>query len=173
MMEDIRSFYDAIAEKTADDWYPNNILLPTIRDFLSLLPQKPRVLDLGCGPGYESLRWASAGAEAVGESTSVRKISESPAGAARNAGSPKRTSGIRMGGMGPLTACLRALRGSIWRPRNWPPSPDGWRMCCAEGANCSPWSRTAKGSGRKKWKRMEQSGDEPRSFIPKNPSPVR
>src|SRR4030042_5121181 len=66
MMENLISFYDAIAEKTADEWYANNVLLPTIHDFVSLLPHSPRVLDLGCGPGYESMRLASTGAEVVG-----------------------------------------------------------------------------------------------------------
>jgi SAM-dependent methyltransferase len=74
MMKDIRSFYDAIAEKTADEWYANNVLMPTIRDFISLLPKNPRVLDLGCGPGYESMRLASTGAEVVGIDISPENI---------------------------------------------------------------------------------------------------
>lgn len=74
MMKDIRSFYDATAEKTADEWYANNVLMPTIRDFISLLPKNPRVLDLGCGPGYESMRLASTGAEVVGMDISSENI---------------------------------------------------------------------------------------------------
>jgi SAM-dependent methyltransferase len=74
MMKDINLFYDAIAVKTADEWYPNNILLPTIQEFVSLLPQKPRVLNLGCGPGYESMRLASTGAEVVGIDLSPENI---------------------------------------------------------------------------------------------------
>jgi SAM-dependent methyltransferase len=74
MMKDINLFYDAIAEKTADEWYPNNILLPSIQDFVSWLPQKPRILDLGCGPGYESMRLASTGAEVVGIDLSPENI---------------------------------------------------------------------------------------------------
>jgi SAM-dependent methyltransferase len=66
MEDDIKLFYDLTAEKTADEWYANGILLPTIEEFISLLPQNPRVLDLGCGPGHETRRIACAGAEAIG-----------------------------------------------------------------------------------------------------------
>ncbi len=66
MEDETKLFYELTAEQTANEWYPNQILLPTIRDFVSLLPPRPRVLDLGCGPGYESLRLASVGADVVG-----------------------------------------------------------------------------------------------------------
>jgi SAM-dependent methyltransferase len=69
-----RKFYDLIAAETAKNWYPNNILLPTIKDFLSLLPEHPRILDLGCGPGHESMRLASLGAEVVGVDSSPASI---------------------------------------------------------------------------------------------------
>jgi SAM-dependent methyltransferase len=62
----IKRFYNLIAEETAKNWYPNTILLPTIKDFLSLLPEHPRILDLGCGPGHESMRLSSLGARVVG-----------------------------------------------------------------------------------------------------------
>ncbi len=74
MTDDIKAYYDAAAEKTAEEWYGNNILLPTIKDFLSILPPKPRILDLGCGPGYESMRMASMGAEVVGIDFSPENI---------------------------------------------------------------------------------------------------
>jgi len=64
--DDIKLFYDATADEVADKWYPNDILMPTIREFLSNLPPSPRVLDLGCGPGHESMRLASAGATVLG-----------------------------------------------------------------------------------------------------------
>jgi len=35
-------------------------------DFVSLLPETPRILDLGCGPGHESMRLAGTGAIVVG-----------------------------------------------------------------------------------------------------------
>jgi SAM-dependent methyltransferase len=74
MEDETRSYYDAIAERTADEWYPNNALLPTIRDFLSLLPVAPRILDLGCGPGYESMRLNREGAEVFGVDFSPENI---------------------------------------------------------------------------------------------------
>ncbi len=66
MEDDIKLFYDLTAEKTADEWYREEILYPTILDFVSLLPDKPHVLDLGCGPGHESMRLANTGASVVG-----------------------------------------------------------------------------------------------------------
>lgn len=69
-----RLFYDLIAEHTADEWYPNSVLLPAIEEFVCFLPEKPRVLDLGCGPGNESMRLASAGANVVGVDFSAENI---------------------------------------------------------------------------------------------------
>ena len=66
MKDDTRLFYDLTAEETAEKWYKNDILMPTIKDFMSLLPEKPHVLDFGCGPGHESMRLASVGAEVAG-----------------------------------------------------------------------------------------------------------
>lgn len=66
MQNDIKLFYDLTAERTADEWYKEEILKPTILDFISLLPDHPRILDLGCGPGHESMRLASTGADVVG-----------------------------------------------------------------------------------------------------------
>ena len=64
--DDTKRFYDATADEVADAWYTNDLLMPTIREFLSHLPPEPRVLDLGCGPGHESMRLASAGASVLG-----------------------------------------------------------------------------------------------------------
>lgn len=66
MRDETKLFYDLTAERTADEWYRNDILLPTIKDFIALIPGNPRILDLGCGPGHESMRLASLGAEVVG-----------------------------------------------------------------------------------------------------------
>ncbi len=63
-----------MAERTADEWYSNNLLLPSIREFLSLMPSKPRILDLGCGPGYESMRLNQEGAEVLGIDFSEENI---------------------------------------------------------------------------------------------------
>jgi SAM-dependent methyltransferase len=74
MRDDTRRFYDLTAERTAQEWYPKDVLMPTIRDFCSLLPDRPRVLDLGCGAGYESKRLASLGARVVGVDYSEESV---------------------------------------------------------------------------------------------------
>ena len=66
MKEEIKLFYDLTAEKTASEWYENDILMPTIKEFVSLLPKNPKVLDLGCGPGHETKRLATIGADVIG-----------------------------------------------------------------------------------------------------------
>jgi SAM-dependent methyltransferase len=66
MRDETKRFYDLNAEQTAREWYAQDVLMPTLRDFCSLLPDPPRVLDLGCGAGYESKRLASLGARVVG-----------------------------------------------------------------------------------------------------------
>jgi SAM-dependent methyltransferase len=73
-MNQIREFYDSAAKEIAEKWYPNEILIPTIRDFLSNFESKPRILDLGCGPGHESMRLSSLGAEVVGVDFSRESI---------------------------------------------------------------------------------------------------
>ena len=74
IMDQLKKFYDLVAEETAEKWYPNEILMPTIRDFLSNFSFKPRILDLGCGPGHESMRLHSLGAEVVGVDFSLESI---------------------------------------------------------------------------------------------------
>jgi len=74
MDRDTLRFYALTAERTADEWYPNEVLMPIIRSYLSLLPAHPRVLDLGCGAGYESARLARAGAEVLGVDYSAESI---------------------------------------------------------------------------------------------------
>ena len=66
MENEIRLFYDLTAERTADEWYKEEILKPTIIEFVKLLPEHPRVLDLGCGPGHESMRLNFSGAHVTG-----------------------------------------------------------------------------------------------------------
>jgi 2-polyprenyl-3-methyl-5-hydroxy-6-metoxy-1,4-benzoquinol methylase len=73
-VNETRRFYDLRAERTAEEWYDNPVLLPTLKDFMSLLPAGPRVLDLGCGPGYESMRLHTLGAEVVGVDFSAQSI---------------------------------------------------------------------------------------------------
>lgn len=72
---EIKIFYDLTAERTADEWYKEEILKPTIMDFVSLLADHPRILDLGCGPGHESMRLALTGADVLGIDFSGESIS--------------------------------------------------------------------------------------------------
>lgn len=73
-MDQLRKFYDLLAEDITEKWYPNDILMPTIKDFFSTFEFKPRILDLGCGPGHESMRIHSMGAEVVGVDFSPESI---------------------------------------------------------------------------------------------------
>ncbi len=73
-MSQNQRFYDLVAEETAHKWYDNELMLPTIKEFISLLPPKSLVLDLGCGPGHESKRLASCGAEVIGLDYSAESI---------------------------------------------------------------------------------------------------
>ena len=71
---DIKKFYDSVAQETWDAWSNNNTLLPTIREFITLLPKHPRILDLGCGPGHESKRLYLDGANVVGIDFSTESV---------------------------------------------------------------------------------------------------
>ncbi len=62
----IKKFYDFVAEETSKSWDNNEILLPTIKDFISFLPVHPRILDLGCRPGHESKRLFNEGTDVTG-----------------------------------------------------------------------------------------------------------
>ena len=66
MINETRLYYDKTAEKIANEWYGNELLLPSIQEFVSLLPPGARVLDMGCGPGHESIKLAKTGVETVG-----------------------------------------------------------------------------------------------------------
>jgi SAM-dependent methyltransferase len=71
---DVERYYDLTAERTAREWYPNDVLLPTQRELMALLPPRPRILDLGCGPGYEAMRLHSLGADVTGIDISAESI---------------------------------------------------------------------------------------------------
>ena len=66
MDEETKKFYNLTAEKNAEEWYENFMLMPSIEEFVALLSETPRVLDLGCGGGYESMRLIQAGAQVFG-----------------------------------------------------------------------------------------------------------
>ncbi len=65
-MKGVREFYDATAQEWADQWYEDESMLPCLAEFVGRLPVRPRILDLGCGAGYESMRLKRLGAEVVG-----------------------------------------------------------------------------------------------------------
>lgn len=72
--EEMVLFYDLMAPKSADEWYADEALLPSLSEFVSLLPASPSVLDLGCGQGHESMRLARLGARVTGVDISARSI---------------------------------------------------------------------------------------------------
>lgn len=73
-ISDIQAFYNDIAEEFAADWYANDSLLPVLKRFIALLPPSPKVLDLGCGAGYESMRLKRLGAEVTGVDFSEKPL---------------------------------------------------------------------------------------------------
>ena len=67
-------YYDDYAESWAEMWYENEALLPYLKQFIEMLPQNPKVLDLCCGAGYESMRMKKLGADVVGVDLSGNSI---------------------------------------------------------------------------------------------------
>jgi 2-polyprenyl-3-methyl-5-hydroxy-6-metoxy-1,4-benzoquinol methylase len=70
----VKEFYDATAHDWADKWYSNETILPLLQKFINLFNNKPRVLDAGCGAGYESMRLSNLGADVVGIDISEESI---------------------------------------------------------------------------------------------------
>lgn len=74
-MKSCKDFYDDSAQFWADNWYDNNANLPYLKSLLSLINKnKPRVLDLCCGAGYESMRLRKLGAKVVGLDFSEKEL---------------------------------------------------------------------------------------------------
>ena len=67
-------YYDKMATEWAERGYAQEAEVECLRDFLSMLPEGARVLDLCCGAGYESRRIADLGYEAVGIDFSEESI---------------------------------------------------------------------------------------------------
>lgn len=59
-------YYDNFAAEWAERGYAQDSELECLRDFLDMLPDEARILDLCCGTGYESRRIANYGYEVVG-----------------------------------------------------------------------------------------------------------
>jgi len=72
--QEISAFYDATAKSWADNWYENEKMVPLLQHIISALPPTPRILDVGCGAGYESMRLHNLGAQAVGIDISEKSI---------------------------------------------------------------------------------------------------
>ena len=70
----IKDYYNVTADNWAEEWYPNETMLPLLKKFISLFPKNPRILDAGCGAGYESMRLFNLGAEMVGIDISEKSI---------------------------------------------------------------------------------------------------
>ena len=73
-MKTLIDYYDDFAEMWADRWYSNDGLLSYLKQFVELLPNNPKVLDLCCGAGYESMRLNSLGANVIGVDLSEKSI---------------------------------------------------------------------------------------------------
>jgi 2-polyprenyl-3-methyl-5-hydroxy-6-metoxy-1,4-benzoquinol methylase len=77
MSENIKSmkdFYNTTANDWAEKWYSDETMLPLLKKFISLFSIKPRILDVGCGAGYESMRLSGLGARVVGIDVSEKSI---------------------------------------------------------------------------------------------------
>lgn len=74
-MKSCIDFYNDSAQMWADNWYNNDTLMPYLKKFLSYVNKdKPRILDLCCGAGYESMRLKNLGADVVGADLSESSL---------------------------------------------------------------------------------------------------
>lgn len=74
-MKSCKDYYNDSAKAWADDWYENETLLPYLTAFIKRINMKsPRVLDLCCGAGYESMRLKNLGAKVTGLDYSEKEL---------------------------------------------------------------------------------------------------
>lgn len=74
-MKNCKDFYNDTAQMWADNWYGNESLLPYLKKFLNFINKdNPKILDLGCGAGYESMRLKYLGAKVVGIDFSEKEL---------------------------------------------------------------------------------------------------
>lgn len=68
-------YYNDNALAWAQRWYPDNSNIPHLKRFLEYINiQNPKILDLCCGAGYESMRLKNLGANVVGVDLSEKSI---------------------------------------------------------------------------------------------------
>ena len=65
-MKNTIDFYSDTAQSWADRWYPIETFVPYLKKFLTFLPQNPRIIELCCGTGYDTMRLNNMGANVVG-----------------------------------------------------------------------------------------------------------
>jgi len=70
----VKEYYDKTAADWAEKWYADDSMLPILQRLMQRLPPHPRILDLCCGAGYESMRLNGLGAEVVGLDLSEKSI---------------------------------------------------------------------------------------------------
>ena len=73
-MKNTKDFYNKTACEWADKWYKDETMQPYLAEFISYLPRNPKVLDLCCGAGYESMRMQKLGANVTGFDFSEESI---------------------------------------------------------------------------------------------------
>jgi SAM-dependent methyltransferase len=73
-MKGTKEFYNKTAPEWANKWYEDDALLPYLKEFINYFPKNPRVLDLCCGAGYESMRMKKLGADVIGLDFSEESI---------------------------------------------------------------------------------------------------
>ncbi|HBL84743.1 MAG: hypothetical protein A2Y17_01865 [Clostridiales bacterium GWF2_38_85] len=73
-MKNTKDFYNKTAVSWADRCYSDETMLPCLKEFMSRLPANPRVLDLCCGTGHESMRLKQLAANVVGLDFSEESI---------------------------------------------------------------------------------------------------
>lgn len=72
--EATKHFYNETASQVFREWFNNPALTPTLKKFMRDLPEKPKILDLGCGTGGECKRLIELGAKLIGIDFSEKSI---------------------------------------------------------------------------------------------------
>ncbi len=74
-MKSCIDFYDDTAKSWAEKWYENETTLPYLKELLKCVKKdNPRILDLCCGAGYDSMRLHRLGADVVGVDLSEKSL---------------------------------------------------------------------------------------------------